>query len=38
MEAKERLVVKGMVRTECNEKAKGEEKYLVQHEVSDVSL
>jgi hypothetical protein len=38
VEAKERVIVRGMVRIEYKEKAKREEEYLVRREVDEVSL
>jgi hypothetical protein len=38
VETKKRFIVRGMVRIECEEKAKGQEEYLVRHEVDEISL
>jgi DTW domain-containing protein YfiP len=38
VEAKKRFIVRGMVRIECEEKAKGEEECLVGHEIDEISL
>jgi hypothetical protein len=37
VETKKRFIVRGMVRIECEEKAKGEE-YFVRNEVDEISL
>jgi hypothetical protein len=38
IETKKKFTVRGMVRIECEEKAKGKEEYLVKHEVDEISL
>jgi hypothetical protein len=37
-EVKKGITVRGMVRVGCEEKAKGEEEYLVRREINEISL